>query len=150
MLGKKIYKPLQDDTIVVYEEREFTNAKGEKVKIQVPVEKPNDAPNTLSKYAECAKWCNENDATIEDKGDYYECVEIKPVEYTDDQLAEQARQKRDALIAETDYLVMPDYPISAENLEAIKAYRQKLRDVPQQETFPSEVTWPEKPVIQKL
>lgn len=27
-------------------------------------------------YTECAVWCNENNATIEDKGDYYECVAI--------------------------------------------------------------------------
>lgn len=27
-------------------------------------------------YAECAEWCNENNATIEDKGEYYECVAI--------------------------------------------------------------------------
>lgn len=27
-------------------------------------------------YFICAKWCNENNATIEDKGEYYECVAI--------------------------------------------------------------------------
>lgn len=27
-------------------------------------------------YADCAEWCNENNATIEDKGEYYECVAI--------------------------------------------------------------------------
>lgn len=27
-------------------------------------------------YAECAIWCNANNATIEDKGEYYECVAI--------------------------------------------------------------------------
>lgn len=27
-------------------------------------------------YAQCAEWCNENNATIEDKGEYYECVAI--------------------------------------------------------------------------
>ena len=27
-------------------------------------------------YAECAEWCNSNNATIEDKGEYYECVAI--------------------------------------------------------------------------
>lgn len=27
-------------------------------------------------YAKCAEWCNENKATIEDKGDFYECVAI--------------------------------------------------------------------------
>ena len=29
-----------------------------------------------AEYAECANWCNENNATIEDKGDYYEVVAI--------------------------------------------------------------------------
>ena len=27
-------------------------------------------------YAKCAEWCNSNNATIEDKGEYYECVAI--------------------------------------------------------------------------
>ena len=29
-----------------------------------------------SAYAVCAEWCNANNATIEDKGEYYECVTI--------------------------------------------------------------------------
>lgn len=43
------------------------------------------------KYAKCAKWCNKNNATIEDKGDYYEVVtlplpalhEVKDVKITE-------------------------------------------------------------------
>ena len=31
---------------------------------------------TDMQYAKCAEWCNENKATIEDKGEYYECVAI--------------------------------------------------------------------------
>lgn len=27
-------------------------------------------------YAQCAIWCNANNATIVDKGEYYECVEV--------------------------------------------------------------------------
>lgn len=61
--------------------------------------------------------------------------------------AEQARQKRDRLIADTDFLLCADYPISAEDLEAVKAYRQALRDVPQQDGFPFDVVWPELPTI---
>lgn len=30
----------------------------------------------VNEYIKCAEWCNENNATIEDKGDYYECVAI--------------------------------------------------------------------------
>lgn len=29
-----------------------------------------------AEYAECAEWCNTNNATIEDKGEYFEVVEI--------------------------------------------------------------------------
>lgn len=57
------------------------------------------------------------------------------------------RAKRDSLISETDYLLTSDYPISAEDLEAVKVYRQALRDVPQQEGFPFDVVWPELPTI---
>lgn len=57
------------------------------------------------------------------------------------------RAKRDSLISETDYLLASDYPISAEDWEAVKVYRQALRDVPQQEGFPFDVVWPDLPVI---
>ena len=30
----------------------------------------------MKNYTECANWCNGNNATIEDKGEYYECVAI--------------------------------------------------------------------------
>ena len=30
----------------------------------------------MSQYSKLANWCNENNATIEDKGEYYEVVEI--------------------------------------------------------------------------
>jgi hypothetical protein len=40
------------------------------------------------------------------------------------------RQLRNQLISDTDYLLMIDYPISAEKLEEWKVYRQALRDLP--------------------
>lgn len=64
---------------------------------------------------------------------------------TDEDRAKAAREKRDGLLAETDYLLMPDYPISSEALVALKTYRQALRDVPEQAGFPSKIEWPEKP-----
>lgn len=64
---------------------------------------------------------------------------------TNEELEADARAKRDALLAETDFLLMPDYPINAETLEAVKTYRQALRDLPEQEEFPSVIEWPEKP-----
>lgn len=64
---------------------------------------------------------------------------------TDEDRAKAAREKRDELLAETDFLLLPDYPISEEALEALKAYRQALRDVPEQAGFPKTIEWPEKP-----
>ena len=60
-------------------------------------------------------------------------------------LAASARQKRDRLIATTDYLVTPDYPIESDRLAKVKIYRQALRDIPEQSGFPRSITWPEKP-----
>lgn len=68
-------------------------------------------------------------------------------ELTDEQRAERIRRQRDYLLAKTDYLVMPDYPIDAETLAAVKVYRQELRDITSQKTFPKSVTWPEVPVV---
>ena len=60
---------------------------------------------------------------------------VPPVPTTEE-LAARVSAERDRRIAETDYLVMPDYPLSQEKLEEIKVYRQALRDLPEQLGFP--------------
>ena len=60
------------------------------------------------------------------------------------------RANRDMKLTDTDKYLMPDYPISPEELVAIKAYRQLLRDLPAQPGAPwdggGELTpWPELP-----
>ena len=71
-------------------------------------------------------------------------IVLTDAEY-DTVLAASARQKRDRLIATTDYLVTPDYPIEPDRLAKVKIYRQALRDIPEQAGFPRSITWPEKP-----
>ena len=71
-------------------------------------------------------------------------IYLTDAEY-DTVLAASARQKRDRLIAVTDYLVTPDYPISDDRLAKVKIYRQALRDIPEQAGFPRTITWPDKP-----
>ena len=71
---------------------------------------------------------------------------------TNEQLLEMLRTVRDARLAATDKYLLSDYPISAEILIAIKAYRQALRDLPAQEGAPwdggGELTpWPEEPTV---
>ena len=64
---------------------------------------------------------------------------------TDEEYAFEAREKRNALIAETDYMAMPDYPLPEDKRQAVLAYRQALRDVPEQAGFPRQIDWPVKP-----
>lgn len=64
------------------------------------------------------------------------------------ELATTVRSKRNSLLAETDYLLMPDYSISEEYLARIKKYRQELRDITKQENFPKTVVFPELPKIE--
>lgn len=68
-------------------------------------------------------------------------------EMTDEQLASRVRMRRDSMISRTDFYVQPDYPSDPEGLEAVKAYRQALRDIPEQSGFPRNVQWPEKPSV---
>lgn len=59
------------------------------------------------------------------------------------------RASRDSLLEETDqYFTVSDRPIKGNiNLEKLREYRQALRDIPQQEGFPNDVVWPDKPSI---
>jgi hypothetical protein len=40
-----------------------------------------------------------------------------------------ARQKRNKLLLESDIYMLSDYPITPDNLEKLKLYRQELRDI---------------------
>lgn len=62
------------------------------------------------------------------------------------------RTERDRRLAATDFLLMPDYPISGDQRAVVQAYRQALRDLPAQEGAPwdggGEATpWPEIPSV---
>ena len=63
------------------------------------------------------------------------------------------RMDRDKLLAESDWTVMPDSPLSTSKQNEWKTYRQSLRDIPQgsvptideQQNIVSGLTWPSKP-----
>lgn len=59
--------------------------------------------------------------------------------------ASSCRAERNNLLSDTDKYMTLDYPISDENRDILRNYRQALRDLPQQEGFPHNVIWPEKP-----
>jgi hypothetical protein len=54
---------------------------------------------------------------------------------------EQLRERRNQLLAETDYLALSDVTLSTEMAE----YRQALRDLPANTTDPANPVWPAKP-----
>jgi hypothetical protein len=97
----------------------------------------------LARYRTMVEWANANQKLIVKDGKNFTITD--PPEPTSEELAKRARERRDILLAETDYLLMPDYPVSEETLEEVKAYRQALRDLPEQAGFPQNISFPEKP-----
>ena len=62
-----------------------------------------------------------------------------------EEAAAEIRAKRNQLLAETDWTQLADSQLDEEAQAAMRAYRQALRDIPQQEGFPLSVEWPEEP-----
>ena len=60
----------------------------------------------------------------------------------DSQQANLMRSERNRRLSECDWTVLPDSPV---DVNAWSAYRQSLRDVPDQAGFPWDVQWPTKP-----
>ena len=61
----------------------------------------------------------------------------------------EVRSTRDYYLQLTDYLVVPDYPISEADKQKVVTYRQALRDLPESAGFPETVEWPEPPTVAK-
>ena len=56
--------------------------------------------------------------------------------------ADSIRKERNEKIAATDYLLMSDYFLTEEKKASVLTYRQALRDITLQATFPQSVEWP--------
>lgn len=114
--------------------------------------KINDIFTLDEEYTERANFCNENGYCIEEieqKDGVRQFTIKEPAKPSIEELANRVRSQRNALLAKTDYLVMPDYPIGEAELNEVKAYRQGLRDITKQKDFPNDVTYPEKPSFLK-
>ncbi len=92
---------------------------------------------------EAAVWCNNNHAIIVRDGSVFAIRNAIPA--SDGEVAKAVRVERNRLLSESDKYVLCDYPITPERKDAFKTYRQKLRDLPEQEDFPYNVIFPEKP-----
>ena len=75
-----------------------------------------------------------------------ECPDWK-IQLEKEILSLDVRLERNKILSDTDHLIQEDYPISDEKKQEIKAYRQALRDIPQQYGFPDNIVWPDKPMI---
>ena len=86
-----------------------------------------DNPNDMDKYSDVAVWCNANNATIEDKGGYYEVVENVP--YMPSQ-EEQIAQLDSQYAADKEELARYYLEFSiAGNTAGMEAIKQELADL---------------------
>lgn len=60
-------------------------------------------------------------------------------------LEAEVRQERDGLLTASDWTQVADGPLSSTTRVAWAAYREALRNVPQQEGFPATIEWPTAP-----
>lgn len=104
----------------------------------IPAQATN-VPPPVFKQNERAKW----------NGEEWEIEAIVPPAPepapSQEELAAQARSDRNALLAESDWTQLPDVPFTLTEREHWRTYRQALRDVPQQEDFPTTINWPTAP-----
>jgi hypothetical protein len=63
----------------------------------------------------------------------------------DAERAEDIRERRDALLANSDWTQGNDTPLDNVARQAWASYRQALRDITSQDGFPRSVTWPTEP-----
>ena len=75
-------------------------------------------------------------------------LDHQAVDLTDEEIAEatavlaaNAREERDALLAATDFYALSDVVMTSD----MTTYRSDLRDISDQENFPSAITWPTAP-----
>jgi len=59
--------------------------------------------------------------------------------------AAEARQTRNGLLGASDWIELPSCNLDAAKKAEWTAYRQALRDIPQQPGFPDNIQWPTKP-----
>jgi len=68
-------------------------------------------------------------------------IEQRPL----DEVSATIRSQRDRLLAEDDWVVIKAKETGGNLSAAFKEYRQALRDITEQDGFPYDITWPEKP-----
>ena len=83
------------------------------------------------------------DPDNKDYQEYLEWAKTNTVDPADGETWDDIRADRDRRLAETDWTQTPDVP--QDTIWKWKTYRQDLRDIPQKQTDPTNITWPTKP-----
>jgi len=118
---------------VVFEGAQATGGTVYQYSMRAGVEQING--KWYTKYILGPVFANTEDATAVEQEATYKAQK-------DAEFATNARNQRDTLLTQTDWTQVADAPVDK---AAWAAYRQALRDVPQQAGFPVTITWPEKP-----
>ena len=118
---------------VVFEGAQATGGTVYQYSMRAGVEQING--KWYTKYILGPIFANTEDATAVEQEAAYKAQK-------DAEFAANARNQRDTLLTQTDWTQVADAPVDK---AAWAAYRQALRDVPQQAGFPVTITWPEKP-----
>ena len=87
----------------------------------------------------------DGDAQVEIVGDELAALEAAEKEWADgstDRAWAKLREKRNDLLAETDWWALPDSPTMTSEQTR---YRSQLRDLPENTSDPSNPSWPTKP-----
>ena len=74
----------------------------------------------------------------------YEAWLAKAKQAEADILAAEVRDKRNKMLAETDFYFLTDRELDEPTKNSLGEYRQKLREITKQKNFPKEVNWPER------
>ena len=90
--------------------------------------------NWVQKWTERDMFADTEEATKSEQETAYQAE-------LDASAAAAVRVSRDEKLAATDWMALSDVTMS----DDWKTYRQALRDVPAQESFPTDITWPTEP-----
>ena len=107
--------------------RPFAPSSEDKIVVENGIEQ-NAEGDWVTAWVEQDKYASEE----EKAADAAAAISVKSIEM---------REKRDEMLSRTDWMALSDVTMSAE----WRAYRQALRDIPEQEGFPDNVVWPTKP-----
>jgi hypothetical protein len=113
------------------------------------ISKKDDKGDTIYNYDEYLLIVTDRDGLEKIVQDNMEVWLAYAKQQETDNQAQAVRDKRDKLLADTDWTQTDDAPLSSEDKESVRKYRQALRDITAQSGFPQEIKWPDKPAVTK-